>query len=117
MSVKEEISFAGLILRWGLIAIAVIGMLAGVTNMLGFWSFAYFAPKIEQVRYNTFKESQAYNDGMLRDLYDIQRDYLKADANGKASLRAIAIHRFSTFPVEKMPADLKVFYVQLKEGN
>mgnify|MGYP003346819991 CR=1 FL=1 len=44
-------------------------------GIIGFTWYKWSAPAIEQVRYDTFKNSQAYNDGMLRDLYELKRDY------------------------------------------
>jgi hypothetical protein len=44
-------------------------------------------PGYEQVRYNTFKESQTYNDGMIRDLENLQMEYMKSNDEQKAALK------------------------------
>jgi len=85
-------------------------------NLIGLGSYAFFAPKIEQVRYNTFKESQTYNDGMLRDLQELKMQYLTANDDQKAALRAITLQRFSVYPTDRLPADLQSFYLTLR-GN
>lgn len=84
---------------------------------LSYLAYSFYAPRYEQVRYNTFKESQAYNDGMLRDLQNLRMDYLKADKEQKAALRAITLHRFSVYDAEKLPADLRQFYAALQRGE
>ncbi len=76
----------------------------------------FFQPRQEALRNQTFHESQAYNDGMIRDLEGIQQQYLDATPEGKQALRAIALHRFSVYPEEKLPPNLQLFYHQLK-GN
>jgi len=108
-SFKEMLTFVG----WVILFIAVI-------FGIGYVSYQYtniFSPKYEQVRYNTFKESQSYNDGMMRDLQNMQMEYAKADENGKAIIRSTALHRFASYDVEKLPMDLKTFYYQLKNGQ
>jgi len=77
----------------------------------------YFQPKFEQVRRNVFMESQAYNDGMMRDLQNLQLEYIRADDAGKAIVRATAMHRFAAYDPSRLPSDLREFYFQLKAGN
>ena len=76
----------------------------------GYISYNFFAPRYEATRFNTFKESQAYNEGMVRHLYDLQRQYAGADAEGKTSLRALTIHEFEVYDISRLPSDLQVFY-------
>ena len=91
---------------------AIVGLLvlAFVFNLFGFANFAFFAPKYTAVQNKVFQESQQYNEGMVRDLYNIQRQYLTAMPEQKDSLRAIARHRFEVYPFEKLPPDLQNFY-------
>ena len=95
-----------------LFALAVFGL-----NLLGLANFGFFAPKTEQVRYNTFKESQSYNDGMVRDLENLRMQYINATADQKTALRSIIAHRFSVYPIEKMPPDLQSFYHSIQGGQ
>jgi hypothetical protein len=83
----------------------------------GFYSYQYFAPKYRAVDNQVFKQSEQYNDGMIRDLENLQMEYVKADDTGKQSLRAIVLHRFSVYPEDRMPANLRNFYNSLKAGN
>ena len=102
-------------LMWGLvIAVISVMLLAFVGNMLGFAQFAFFAPRIEQVRYDTFKQSQAYNDGMIRDLENLKLQYMQANPEQKAALRGIVLHRFSVYDTNRLPTDLQVFINQVQ---
>jgi hypothetical protein len=85
-------------------------------NLFGLANYSFFAPKYRAAENQVFKESEQYNDGMIRDLENLQMEYIKADAAGKASLKAITLHRFSVYPEEKMPANLRNFYNQLRSG-
>ncbi len=83
-------------------------------NFIGLVNFGLFAPANEQVRYNTFKNSQAYNDGMVTDLYELEREYLKANSDQKDTLKELILHRFAAYPENRMPPDLQNFYENLK---
>jgi len=92
----------------------VILPLIGGLGYISYMAYAFYAPKYEQVRYNTFKESQAYNDGMLRDLQDLQMEYMKANDEQKAALKAIVLHRFAVYDVDRLPVDLRQFYQSIR---
>ena len=102
---------------------ATVGlMLAGVAFVIfmifgGYWVTDYFAPKDRAIDNKVFKESEQYNDGMVRDLEDLQMQYMQADAGHKDAIRAIVLHRFSVYPEERMPANLRNFYNDLKDGK
>jgi hypothetical protein len=98
-------------------AIAIgIAAIFGV-SYLGYESYKFFAPKYRQVDNQVFKESEQYNDGMIRDLENLQLEYISADKEHKDALRAITLHRFSVYPEDKMPPNLRNFYNSLKAGN
>jgi hypothetical protein len=102
-----------------IIGISVLGLISVVVlcfflNALDFGLFKTFAPKYEQVRRDTFEQSQAYNEGMRRDLEDIRNQYLKSsDPASKAALRATFIHRAEGYP-NQLPADLQSFYSSIQ---
>ena len=102
---------------------ATVGMVVGSIllifglSYLGYESYKFFAPKYRAVDNQVFKESEQYNDGMIRDLENLQMEYINGDADKKQALRAIVLHRFSVYPVDKMPPNLRNFYEQLKAGK
>ena len=101
------------------ISAVVVGWIAFViVAMFGsFWSYQYFAPRYRAVDNEVFKQSEQYNDGMIRDLENLQMDYINADKDHKDAVRAIVLHRFSVYPEDKMPPNLRNFYNDLKAGK
>ena len=102
----QGVSVAAQMVIWT--SVLVIGFTA-----ISYVGYRVFAPATEQVRYDTFKNSQSYNEGMLKDLYDLEREYIKANAEQKAALRALILHRFDSYDRNRLPADLQAFYVSL----
>lgn len=98
------------------IVVGAIALIFGLT-FLGYKSYEFFAPKYRAVDNQVFKQSEQYNDGMIRDLENLQIEYINADADKKQSLRAIVLHRFSVYPEDKMSPNLRNFYNSLKAGN
>jgi len=86
-------------------------------SYLGYMSYDFFAPKYRAVDNKVFKQSEQYNDGMIRDLESLQIEYVSADAEKKQALRAIVLHRFSVYPEEKLPYNLRNFYNDLRSGK
>jgi hypothetical protein len=106
---KDAISFT--------VAIAVmVAALFGIIYV-GYASYSYFAPKYRAVDNQVFKESEQYNDGMIRDLENLQMEYMTANETQKAGLKDIIIHRFSVYPIEKLPPNLFTFYTDLRSGR
>ena len=78
-----------------------------------YFSYSFFAPRYTAVDNKVFHESQQYNDGMLRDLENIKREYQSATPEGKAALKATALHRFEIYPRDRLTPDLLNFYDSL----
>ena len=83
----------------------------------GYEMYKFFAPKYRAVDNEVFKQSEQYNDGMIRDLENLQVEYINADAEKKQALRAIVLHRFSVYPEDKLPPNLRNFYNDMKAGK
>jgi hypothetical protein len=99
---------------YGLCAVFIIAAVAFFFQGSDFFLYKIFAPKYEQVRRNTFEQSQAYNEGMRRDLENIHNQYLAAsDPAAKAALKATFIHRAEGYPND-LPADLQSFYNSIR---
>ena len=97
----------------------VIGIVALVLGLsfVSYELYAYFAPKYRAVDAQVFKESEQYNEGMIRDLENLQMEYVKADDAHKAILRDITIHRFEVYDTNRLPPNLFNFYTQLKAAQ
>ncbi len=73
--------------------------------------------RTENARNEIYKESTTYNDSMIRELYDLRFEYLKANPEQKQALVSILRHKFSVYPAEKIPNELKEFYYQIMNGE
>ena len=79
--------------------------------------FKYFAPKMEQVRRETFEQSKAYNQGMIQELQNMQFEYIQADSIHRAMLSSTILHRAADYDMEKLRTaslDLYDFIQKLK---
>ena len=94
--------------------LVILPLLGGI-GYISYMAYSFYAQKYEQVRYDTFKQSQSYNDGMLRDLQDLKIEYIKANDEQKSALKAIILHRFSVYDVDRLPYDLRSFYAELSK--
>ena len=101
-------AMSGLILA----ALAIFALSFG-----GYEMYKFFAPKYRAVDNEVFKQSEQYNDGMIRDLENLQLEYIKADKDHQDALRAIVLHRFSVYPEDKLPPNLRNFYNDLRAGK
>lgn len=101
-------------------------VLIGVCCLLGLYVIAFvstgfdfalksiFNPKYEQLRYETTKESKAFRDGTITELYANRQEYLaETDEVVKAGIRSRMLHVFSTIDKSKLPDDLVLFYNQI----
>lgn len=102
-------------LAWIVGFMLLVFSLGFLGDYLDLIKLGFFSPRIEQVRYNVFKQSQSYNEGMLRELEETRLNYIKANPDQKLALRSIAIHDFEVYDVTKLPPDLQAFYYSLTQ--
>lgn len=113
-NVRSEASLAvilGRCLLWGglLVGVAAFGLHAA-----GWANFAFWAPKMEQVRHTTFKQSQAYQDGATKNLARLRLAYETADEAHRAALRLVILTEASVVDRETLPSELQTFIARLE---
>jgi hypothetical protein len=99
--------------------LAIVGGVVGTGAII--WGVAYhdllftafFAPKFENVRRNTFEQSKSFRTGAVQELQNMQFEYIRSDAEHKAALADIIRHRAAEVPEDAMPADLQSFISNL----
>ena len=65
-----------------------------------------------------FHNSQAFNDGMAKDLGNFQLEYVRTDDSSKrAALRAVILDRFAGYDENRLSPNLRSFLNNLKSGN
>jgi hypothetical protein len=76
---------------------------------------AFFGPKFENVRRNTFEQSKSFRTGAVQELQNMQFEYIRADPAHKVALADIIRHRAAEVPADAMPADLQSFISNLPQ--
>ena len=102
--------------------LAIVGGVVGFGALI--WGVAYhdllftafFAPKYENVRRNTFEQSKSFRTGAVTELQNMQFEYIRSDAEHKLALKDIIIHRSAEVPEDAMPQDLYNFIQGLKSN-
>lgn len=103
----------GIVFAWLLGIGAFLALIFGL-NLFGLANYAFFAPKMEGVRRDTMIESRAYSEATVRELYRLKAQYLAAtNDDQRATIRAAAMHEFSIFPADRLPADLRLWMTSL----
>lgn len=74
---------------------------------------AFFAPKYENVRRNTFEQSKSFRTGAVQELQNMQFEYIRSDAEHKKALADVIRHRAAEIPADAMPTDLQSFISNL----
>jgi hypothetical protein len=100
-------------------SIIVFGSFVGLVASI--WGIAYhdllftafFAPKYENVRRNTFEQSKSFRTGAVQELQNMQFEYIKASPEHKVALADIIRHRAAEVPADAMPSDLQFFISNL----
>lgn len=108
--------FVGLLVL--LLVLAIMLGIGWVAEGNSFFLYKYFAPKTEQVRYDVFKQSQAYNEGMAKDVADYEIQYLHATPDQKPAIASMILQEVSSYDTTKLPPAQQAFINQLrsKEG-
>ena len=97
------------------VALLVLALLAFGARGLGLVSFKLFGAAEEDTRREVFKNSQAFQDGVISEIRNMQMSYASsADPDHKALLRSEMIRRADTVPHDAMPPDLASFVLNLR---
>lgn len=94
----------------GLIGLVAVGALGFGAQYLSHSSAEFFSPWQEEIRRKTHVESKVYTDASTMRFYDLQRQYYAATSDDeKRTIIAMVRHEASTFPVDRLPDDLRTF--------
>jgi hypothetical protein len=101
-----------------IVSVATVAMgLAWAIQGNEFFMLKVFAPKIEQVRRETFEESKAYNDGTAQELRRMQSEYIRATPEQKAALASVILHQVAGYDEGRLSPDLRSFLDSLKSNQ
>ena len=106
--VKEVSHVSSLVVVGG--AVVLIGF-----SVLGFGLYKVFAPLNEQVRYNTFEQSQAFNERAAQDLSEAMTNYYTVTTpDQKDGIRLVIKQRYANYDANKLPDTLRNFLVAMR---
>lgn len=101
--------------------LAIAAALGGgvVLAEFGYRMTAHYAPKYEQVRRDTFEQSQAYVEGQRRDIANLSLDWHdpKTSPEQKAAIRSLALQRIGGLPEHVITSDIAAFRAELQGSN
>lgn len=103
--------FLKALLLVGLVSVVLaggIGLIYG-GNYLRLSLYKTFAPAYEEARTDVYRNTRAYQEGSIRDLRRLKREYEKEDDAGRAALRTIIRQRADELDYDKLPGDLQRF--------
>jgi hypothetical protein len=94
----------------------LVGVLGACWAIEGnsFFLYQVFAPKEAQVERKVFEETKSYNDGVAEEVEGMELAYAQADADHKAAIASIVLHRVAAYDLSKLPQDEQVFISELK---
>ena len=87
----------------------------GVLSAAGLGIYWFTAPAQVAIKNRTFHQSQAYTDGMARDLADWRMAYASASDAGKDSIRATVRHRFAGVNLPNLPPEDRAFLSEMMQ--
>ena len=105
--VKDVTHISSLLVVGG--AVVLIGF-----AVIGFGLYKVLAPLQEQVRYNTFEQSQAFNERAAEDLAEAMTNYNSATPDQKDGIRLVINHRYANYDASKLPDALRNFLVAMR---
>lgn len=63
---------------------------------------------------DVYRQTKSYVEGTIRDLREMQVEYVKADAAHKDALRSLIVHRAGEIDRNDLPTDLQSFLSDLE---
>lgn len=97
--------------------IATIGVLLGFAfgvPAVQLTVMRMYGTELESVRTDIYRENKSYVEGTVRDLRELQVDYVKATDSQKESLAGLILHRANELDWDRLPADVRTFLNELK---
>ena len=113
MSTKDT---GGTVLAVAIVIIALFG-LAWLVQGNEFFLYKVFAPRMEQVRRETFEHTRSFNQGMVQELDNMRFEYVKAKPAERDALASIILHRASGYDLHDpaVSPELRSFIEKLRE--
>lgn len=101
-----------------LLVISVIAMVIALSfgiPMLRLQVLRMFGTELESVKTDIYRENKSYVEGTIRDLREMQVDYIKANESQQEALASLILHRANELDWDRLPNDVREFLFELKD--
>lgn len=97
----------------------ILGILALTWVVQGneFFLLTVFGAKMENARYNAFKNSQSYRDGTVKELQKLRIDYINAAPDHRNAIGGIILGMLGDGDEATLPSDLQSFIAGLRQDQ
>ena len=98
-------------------AVAVLGVILGVAfgaPYIQLQVMKMYGTKLESVKTDIYRENKSYVEGTVRDLRELQVQYVQATPSQQESLRSLILHRAGELDYDRLPLDVRQFLNELK---
>ncbi len=100
-----------MIIKWMVMAIAVILALSWLFQGNDWFMYKVFAPKYEQVRRETYEQTKSYKQGSVQRLDSLCTQVADADQGHKPMINDVINHEFVEWNTEDVPMHLRACLV------
>lgn len=102
------------------VLLLVVALIAGIAfggPWLKLQVMRMYGTELESVRTDIYRENKSYVEGTIRDLRELQADYVKATPSQQEALRSLILHRANELDWDRLPSDVRGFLNDLKGQN
>lgn len=92
---------------------AIIGLAFGVPY-LQLQVMRAYGTEMESVKTDIYRENKSYVEGTVRDLREMQVEYVKANESQQEALSSLILHRANELDWDRLPSDVREFLNELK---
>lgn len=68
-----------------------------------------YGTELESVKTDIYRENKSYVEGTVRDLRELQVDYVKANESQREALASLILHRANELDWDRLPSDVREF--------
>lgn len=97
-----------------IISIVVVVVILFTATTAGIMWYRHFGIMRESATTDIYRENKSYVEGTVRDLRDLQVQYVQADESQKEALKGLILHRANELDWKLLPDDVQDFLEELK---
>ena len=101
---------------YGATILAVLFGLAITAPYVQLTVMKWWGTEIESVKTDIYRENKSYVEGTIRDLRELQVEYVMADASHKDAIKSLILHRANELDWGRLPDDVREFLITLNKG-